>query len=102
LQDFSKATCPISFFVYVRQFGADENSLWQDCCWDNACTNERLVIKRADAPPMVFGYAADLDCKKVVQISRYPLGATKEWIEANEKEIKEWKLDEQNRLIRFE
>jgi hypothetical protein len=30
------------------------------------------------------------------------MGATKEWIEANEKEIKEWKFDRQNKQIRFE
>jgi hypothetical protein len=74
----------------------------QDYCLDNGCTNERLVIKTANAPPMVFGYAAGTDCKKVVQISRYSMGATKEWIEANEKEIKEWNIAKQNRLIRFE
>jgi hypothetical protein len=71
---------------------------------DNACTNERLVIKTADAPPITnwFDATADFGLKKMVQISRYSVGATKEWIEANEKEIKEWKLDEQNRVIRFE
>jgi hypothetical protein len=60
------------------------------------------MIKTADAPPMIFKYATDLDCKKVVQISRYPIGATRKWIEANEKEIKEWNIAKQNRLIRFE
>jgi hypothetical protein len=51
----------------------------------------------------VYWYAADLDFREKVQISRYPMDATKEWIEANEKEIEEWKFDEQSRkCIRFE
>jgi hypothetical protein len=95
-----KATRPVSFFVYV-QVSEYDRSHWQDGCWDNAHTNERLVIKTVHPPPWnMFNYADDFGRK--VQISRYPIGSTKEWIEANEKEIKEWKFDEQNRQILFE
>jgi ABC-type proline/glycine betaine transport system substrate-binding protein len=65
---------------------------------DNASTNERLTIKTIRPPPM-YRYMHN----NVVQILRYPMDATKEWIEANEKEIKEWKFDkETSRCIRFE
>jgi hypothetical protein len=33
----------------------------------------------------------------VALISRYPLNASKQWIEANEKEALDWDFDDQNR-----
>jgi hypothetical protein len=98
LQDFSKDILPVSFFVYVRAFGYG-NVDWQDICLDNGQTNERLVIKTIDAfPTGPFYYYYD----KLVLISRHPVGANQDWIEANEKEIMEWKFHQQNRRIRIE
>jgi hypothetical protein len=102
LQDFLKATHPVSFFlyVYVRAFQdiffGGGNVEWQDICVDNGQTNERLVIKTSD-PPRVR-----LLPGKLVLISRYSIAANQEWIGANEKEIMEWDFDKQNRQIRFE
>jgi hypothetical protein len=100
LQDFSKATSPVSFFVYVRAFSGNVDwQDWQDICLDNGQTNERLVIKTIDAFPRgPFYYYYD----KLVLISRHHLGANQDWIEANEKEIMEWKFHQQNRRIRIE
>jgi hypothetical protein len=102
LQDFSKAIRPISFFVHVRalEFGL-ENAYWhwQDICLDNGQTNERLVVKTIDPHPRDLELFAH---RKLVLISRYPTGANKDWIEANEQEIMGWKCHEQNRRIRFE
>jgi hypothetical protein len=44
LQHFSKATSPVSFFVYVYAFGRG-NVNGQDIRLDNGQTNERLVVK---------------------------------------------------------
>jgi hypothetical protein len=94
LQDFSKATRPVSFFVYVRASNRGNAVHWQDICLDNGQTNERLVVKTSNHHPGDF--------KIFVLISRYPVGANHEWIEANEQEIMEWNSDEQNRRINFE
>jgi hypothetical protein len=40
-----------------------------------------------------------LQPQKVALISRYPLNADKEWVEANEQEALHWDFDEQNRKI---
>jgi hypothetical protein len=98
LQDFSKDILPVSFFVYVRAFGYG-NVDWQDICLDNGQTNERLIVKAIDPPRRNPGH---FWVKKLVLISRYPIGADQEWIEANEQEIMGWKCHEQNRQIRFE
>jgi hypothetical protein len=62
---------------------------------DNGQTNERLVVKTVDHP-------GPRGPKKLVLISRYPLGANQEWIEANEQENVKWNFYKQNRRIRFE
>jgi hypothetical protein len=54
-------------------------------------TNEKLVIKTRI-------YDNGWMLRKLL-ISRYPLNATKSWIEANEKEISEWNRWELNRKI---
>jgi hypothetical protein len=66
---------------------------------DNACTNERLAIETFGPR---LGWCT-YDAVKL-KISRYPLDATKEWIEANEREIMEWEQwkNAKNRCIRFE
>jgi hypothetical protein len=108
LQDFSKATHPVSFFVYYRLNGYGNVHWQQDICLDNGQTNELLAIKRLDLPPTdPFNIRMDMNMHrsppvKLVLISRYPMGASKEWVAANEQEIIEWKFDDQNRRIRFE
>jgi hypothetical protein len=102
LQDFSQDTRPVSLFVYVRAFvGERENVEWQDMeiCLYNGQTNERLIV-RAIVPPPVDQLT--LSRHKILRISRYPLAANQEWIEANEQEIVEWDFHEQNRQIHFE
>jgi hypothetical protein len=103
LQDFTKATCPVSFFVYVHVNGWG-NVNWQDICLENGMTKEQLAIKTFDPLPTP---SRDMDpfqspAKKMVLICRYPMGANKGWIEENEQEIMEWKIVDQNRRIRFE
>jgi hypothetical protein len=73
------------------------NVNWQDICLDNGQTNERLMVKTIDPrDPDNFWK------EKFVLISRYPMAANQEWIEANEQEIMEWNFHEHNRLIHFE
>jgi hypothetical protein len=93
LQDFSKATRPVSFFVYVHVQSGDVGR--QNICLDNGQTNERLTVKTISSPPRDPYYI-------FVLISRYPVGANQECIEANEQEIMEWNFLEQNRVIRFD
>jgi hypothetical protein len=57
----------------------------------NGQTKERLVIKRVKSMKKFYD--------KVMLISRYPLGAGKNWIEKNEKEILKWDYFEQKRCI---
>jgi hypothetical protein len=93
LQDFSKATRPVSFFVFVHVRFVRENVHWQDIL-DNGQTTERLVVKTRASR-----YSRN---EKQVMISRYPMVANKQWIEANEQEIMGLRLRKQSRQIRFE
>jgi hypothetical protein len=98
LQDFLKATHPVSFFFHVQTFGRG-NVEWQDVCLDNDQTNERLVVKSIDPPSRDPN---NFMTEKRVLISRYPVAANRGWIEANEQEVMNWDFDEQNRQIRFD
>jgi hypothetical protein len=78
---------PVSFFIrhdVPNNFQCGNISI----SMHNGQTNERLVIKKAAEYHLGI---KGLDCK-VVLISRYPLGATKEWIEANEEEALAWNV----------
>jgi hypothetical protein len=101
LQDFSMATRPVSFFVYVHAW--DDGSVhWHNICLDNGQTKERLIIniiKTIDHPRRDPN---DFWKEKLVLISQYPVGANQGWIEANEQEIVEWDYHKQNRLIFFD
>jgi hypothetical protein len=99
LQDFSKASRPVSFFVYVRALVERAYVQEQDTCLDNGQTNERLTVKTTLPPPHIR-YRRFYPIH--VLISRYPVGANQEWIAANEKETLDWKLCKQNRQIHFE
>jgi hypothetical protein len=105
LQDFSKATRPATFFVYVRALVGQKsrrNVHWQDGCLDNGQTKERIVVKTMEPPaPPSRGRFRQYPERQVL-ISRYPLGANQEWIEANEQDILEGQFHEQNRRIHFE
>jgi hypothetical protein len=64
-------------------------------------TNERLIIKTIYRPP---GNPLDSGWHWIgtfVLVSRYPVAANQEWIEANQQEIVEWKFGDQNRKICF-
>jgi hypothetical protein len=77
----------VSFFVRIRI--QDNGNVQPDyIAFDNAKTNENLVIKTK----------MDGNWKKLL-ISRYPLNAAKNWIEANENEISEWHTSKLNRKI---
>jgi hypothetical protein len=90
------ATCPVSFFVYVRVRAYERGDVeWQEICLDNSQTNERLVVKTCDPPSVGLPLLS-------VLISRYPVAANKAWIEANEQEIMEWKFPKHSRLLQFE
>jgi hypothetical protein len=85
IQDFTRAICPVSFFVYICVFGKG-NVDWQDICLDIAQTKERLTIKTFDPPPRDnydFQLFGGFSPKKLMLISRYPMGANPEWIAAN-------------------
>jgi hypothetical protein len=68
------ANDPASFFIYV-----DIGENIEDISLENLKTSEKLVIKMKPNGNW-----------KMLLISRYPLKAAKNWIEANEKEISEW------------
>jgi hypothetical protein len=89
LQDFSKDTRPVSFFIFLQSYGRGTD--WQNICLDNGRTNERLMVKTTRTLYIQF-----------VLIFRYPLGANQEWIEAKEQEIMGWYFRKQNRRIHFE
>jgi hypothetical protein len=81
-QDFNEANHAVSFFIYSSIYRY--NNL--DISIDNVKTNEKLVIKITNRG----------DVEGMLMIWRYPVKATKKWIEAYEKEIDEWdgeKLD---------
>jgi hypothetical protein len=64
---------------------------------ENGKTEEKLMIKK-----MALSEKQQLQVQsqqKVALISRYPLNAGKQWIEANEQETLDWDFDEQNRKI---
>jgi hypothetical protein len=65
---------------------------WQDSSTENGETKEKMVIKKVGPTVRVYQQTMAL-------ISRYPLGADKRWIEANEREVLDWQFDEQNGRI---
>jgi hypothetical protein len=64
-------------------------------------TKEKLVIKKlelSDKQKLDLQHYNNL-APKVALISRYPLEADKQWIEANEREALDWDFKEQNGRI---
>jgi hypothetical protein len=88
-QDFNEANHAISFFIHAIIF---QNNNIEDNSFENVKTNEKLVIKIANHG----------DEERMLMIWRYPLKATKNWIEANEKEITEWDSQKLDRKIIME
>jgi hypothetical protein len=88
-QDFQEATHPVSFFIsaIIRRNNIEDISI------DNVKTNEKLVIETKGADADGFGQ------KFTLMVGRYPVKATKNWIEANEKEIDEWDGEKLNRKM---
>jgi hypothetical protein len=87
-----EAKQPISFFIYINGFGASNANTVQSFSLENAKTNEKLVMKEVTRrwSPMT--------------ISRYPMGATEEWIKEMAKYWDEDEYDEyegQYRTIRI-
>jgi hypothetical protein len=78
LKDFKRANKSSSFFIHIYY---DQKKNLPSVCLNNAETNEQLVIKMID-----WAYGRQM------MISRYPSEASKDWIEANEKELCEWDL----------
>jgi hypothetical protein len=65
---------------------------------ENGETKEKLVIKKvATSEHRAFYYPARNE--EMALISRYPLGAGKRWIEANEREALDWDFNRQNDRI---
>jgi hypothetical protein len=83
---------PSSFYIrheVPRDFECEQSPLV------NCQTNENLVIRMTEMKRSLFG-------EKLLLISRYPMGATKEWIETNEQEALDCNLLlEHNREINF-
>jgi hypothetical protein len=84
---------PISFFVRLQlpdnwDLATTEEFIW----FDNGQTNERLVM--AIRQVQQWG-----SVNKVMLISRYPMEATSQWIEANEQEALDWIFYKQKRRI---
>jgi hypothetical protein len=67
-------------------------------CMQNEETREKLVIKTVEALQQDFEFRA-IQPQKLALISRYPLNAGKEWVEANEREALDWDYEEENRTI---
>jgi hypothetical protein len=62
---------------------------------ENATTKEMLVIKKVESPK----FESDVYEQEMALISRYPMEADRQWVEANEREAMEWNFDEQNGRI---
>jgi hypothetical protein len=62
---------------------------------ENGETKEILVVKKM-APNFTKTYGS---AQTMLLISRYPLVAGQQWIEANEQEAVEWDFNEQNGRI---
>jgi hypothetical protein len=80
-QDFSLAKVPVKFFIHLAVFQCENHSLV------NGQTNEVLVIKKA---------------KDAILISRYPMEAQDEWVQANEQEVLDFDFNSQDRRIFFD
>jgi hypothetical protein len=78
------ANHPASFFICTSTYPEDV----EDISIDNDKTNEKLVIK-----------IANHGNEEKLLISRYPLKASKNWIEANENEITQWNGETLDRKI---
>jgi hypothetical protein len=64
----------------------------------NGETKEKLVIKKGKfLDKQKWSLETYRLLGLVALISRYPLNASKQWIEANEKEALDWDFDDQNR-----
>jgi hypothetical protein len=59
---------------------------------ENGETTEKLVIKKVGPEEKVYQ-------QRMALVSRYPLGADKRWIKANERAVMDWEFDEQNGRI---
>jgi hypothetical protein len=78
-QDFASAEYPANFFI---RWDFNWQIKWKgDISLENGRTNEKLVIKKM---------------KWDILICRYPMEASKDWIEAHEKDVLERKFGEQN------
>jgi hypothetical protein len=92
-QDFLMADCPVCFFIRIWVTDHAEVQWQRDISLKNAKTHERLVIKKvAHNPIRVFN-------ERLRLISRYPLGAAKQWVETNEEAVLDWKFWDQCRQI---
>jgi hypothetical protein len=106
------ATHPIPFFIRINLPKAFQHQ--GDICLNNGKTSERLVTKMEEAK--VPFLPADDDNEEddeedddeeeevkveevVLLISRYPLGATKAWIEEKKTEVLDWNFHETKRTI---
>jgi hypothetical protein len=78
------ATDPATFFIRIN-LPDGGFQLEEDICLDNGKTKERLLTKM------------EKTWEVVLQISRYPLASSKNWIVANEKEILNWYLSSVSR-----
>jgi hypothetical protein len=94
-QEFAKAKRPVSFFILLFVSDIVE---WHDTRMENATSKEMLVIKKVE-----LSGVWDRRHQKMALVSRYPMGAGKQWIEANERETMEWEWNyhEQNGRIFF-
>jgi hypothetical protein len=94
-QEFAKAKRPVCSFI--RLF-VPKKIDWHVISIENGETKEKLVIKKVATTGS--GPTNTYD-QQMALISRYPLGADKQWIEANEREAINWDFDEQNGRICF-
>jgi hypothetical protein len=78
---------PVSFFVRLQ---APRAFPVHDITLTNGQTKEKLVVKNAEARIKEAGGPFRRHGIFFVLISRYPMGAGKEWIEENEEEALNW------------
>jgi hypothetical protein len=88
-QEFGKAKLPVCFFIRLFVRATVE---WHDSSMENGETKEKLVVKKVTT-------SEPINHQQMVLISRYPLTASKRWIEANEREAIDWNFDKQNGRI---
>jgi hypothetical protein len=98
------ATNPVSFFIRVymakEYFDLEKEDIEMSC--ENGKTKEKLLTKLQDMKVKPIKLGGEKTKRVLLLISRYPMGAGKQWIEENEREALDFDFSKQQRQIHFD